>query len=167
MAKEETIATVITAVSFGGWLAMMSVLSGFSAGTFTPRSQFCDVAVLSVSRGVLSCGDRSWRVVGSRFTPRGEFPVEPIDMREGLSIYGAESITLPFKRFDISETPKDNPQYASAMRDKARGIRQGVFAIHENNLNPGQVSAGCPLVSREDLDEISQVLPGSILRIVD
>jgi L,D-transpeptidase catalytic domain len=121
-----------------------------------------DRVTVSISEGIMRWRDRSWEVVGSVHTPRGRFRVG--ESRSGSDYMLDSPIALPFKVVPIDRLSRSHPYYN---RIKKEGLRGTVFVIHKNNLRPGEISAGCLLVSEPDLLDIAQVLPGATIVITD
>ena len=122
-----------------------------------------DTVRVSLSSGVMTWRDRSWKVQGSIHTPTGRFRLSDADT--GVNWRMPESaFFIPFKGMKRSEMPRSHPYYSIVHQRKEPGT---AFGIHKNNLQPGKVGAGCLLVSESDLLEMAQVLPGATIVITD
>lgn len=119
------------------------------------------IAIASVSKGELCYKLDCWEIQGSPHTPRGTYQIE--QARSGLEMGFSDPtmIVLPFLTIDASEIPPDNPMYDP---DDKRPL---AFAIHENNLKPGEIGAGCLLVDRSLMPELRNALEGATLEIRD
>jgi hypothetical protein len=131
-----------------------------------PRSpqDDADTVRFSVSSGVMTWRDKSWTVQGNQHTPRGRFRIS--DPKPGSDFMIPESsFFLAFKALPIAQTPRSHPQYRQAM---ASGAVATVWGIHKNNLQPGQIGAGCLLAADDaDLFEMSHLLPGATIVITN
>jgi hypothetical protein len=122
-----------------------------------------DTVRVSLSQGLMTWRDRSWPVVGSAHTPRGRFRIG--EARSGKDFMIPDSpYFLPFRALPIAQMPRSNPQYQAAQRSGAAMMADG---IHKNNLRPGQVGAGCLLVSEGDLLDVTQLVQGATIVITD
>jgi L,D-transpeptidase catalytic domain len=157
------------AIVIGTASVSISVLSGIahpedSINQVNPETplEIHDRVTVSISEGAMRWRDRSWEVVGSVHTPRGRFRIG--EARPGSQYMLDSPIALPFKVVPIDRLSRSHPYYN---RIKKEGLRGTVFAIHKNNLRPGEISAGCLLVSEPDLLDIAQVLSGATIVITD
>ena len=164
--NEETIASLITwgigcGLMIGGAMGLEGIAPSFNS------DRGCEMAIASVSAGTLTCGDRSWSVRGSKFTPRGTFPIEPVEVRTDVRLDRSPSPVLPFNRQALSDTPIDSPSYELSRRNIEKGMTESLAAIHEDNIGVGAISAGCLLASPIDLAEMVKILPGAYLMVED
>ena len=116
---------------------------------------------VSVSQGRMTWRNLSWPVVGSVHTPRGRFRLS--GAKSGRS-YGLPGALIPFRFQSAAEMSKSHPYF---WKVKKEGLDGTTFGIHMNNLAPGQISAGCLLVSERDLNQMARLLPNATIVIAN
>ena len=148
---------VLAALSIGlDSFASTVMINSVNPDTVADRANAVNV---SLSQGRMTWRGRSWAVVGSKHTPIGRFRLAPAQSGSGFGIPGP---IIPFKFTSAANMSTSHP-YFQRVRDE--NLSGTTFGIHINNLAPGQVGAGCLLVSGNDVDELARFLPGATINI--